>query len=67
MPGEEIGCTCGAEARVSHHPHWVCPSELQFHRCLHLHQCPAADLKLVWTKGHDKLGVGVTEESHKKI
>jgi hypothetical protein len=32
---------------------------------LYLHWHPAADLKLVQTKGHDKLGVGVTEESHK--
>jgi hypothetical protein len=35
------------------------------HLCLH--QCPAADLKLVQTKRHDKLGVGVTEESHNKL
>jgi hypothetical protein len=26
---------------------------------------PAADLKLLWTEGHDKLGVGVTQESRK--
>jgi hypothetical protein len=35
-------------------------SALQAMVCWH-----PADLKLVWTKGHDKLGVGVTQESHK--
>jgi hypothetical protein len=36
-------------------------------RCPFLDWHPAANSKLVWTKGHDKLGVGVTEESHKKL
>jgi hypothetical protein len=36
-------------------------------RCLHLRWHPAANLKLVLTKGHDKLGVGVTEESHNEL
>jgi hypothetical protein len=38
-----------------------------FIRCLHLHWCPAVNLKLLQTKGHDKLGVGVSEESHNKL
>jgi hypothetical protein len=35
--------------------------------CGHLCLCwpPAVNLKLVQTKGHDKLGVGITQESHK--
>jgi hypothetical protein len=33
--------------------------------CLGWH--PAADSELVWTKEHDKRGVGVTQESHKKL
>jgi hypothetical protein len=33
--------------------------------CLCLCQHPEPDLKLLWTKGHDKLGVRVTKKSHK--
>jgi hypothetical protein len=33
--------------------------------CLGL--CPAANSELVWTKGNDKLGVGVTQECYKKV
>jgi hypothetical protein len=36
-----------------------------FCRHLCLCQCPGAGLKFLWTEGHDKLGVGVTQESHK--
>jgi hypothetical protein len=36
-----------------------------FMRCLQLCRCPAASLKLLQTKGHDKLSVGVTEERYK--
>jgi hypothetical protein len=32
--------------------------------CLCWSSPPTASLKLVRTKGHDKLGVGVTQESH---
>jgi hypothetical protein len=35
------------------------------YRCLCLCWHPEANLKLVWTKGHDKLGVRETQESHK--
>jgi hypothetical protein len=58
-------CGCGAEAHVSPHPHWVCPWSHSFMRYFCLHWHTAADLKLMWTKGHDKLDVGVTEDSHK--
>jgi hypothetical protein len=34
-------------------------------RCIHLLRSPATNLKLVWINGHDKLGVRVTQESHK--
>jgi hypothetical protein len=33
--------------------------------CLGWH--PAADSELVWTKRHDKLGAGITQESSKKL
>jgi hypothetical protein len=49
--GAELGHVCDAVAVSCRH--------------LCLHQHPVDDLKLVQTKGHDKLGVGVTEESHK--
>jgi hypothetical protein len=44
--GAELGHVCGMAA--------------VFHRCLCLYQCPEADLKVLWTEGHDNLGVGVT-------
>jgi hypothetical protein len=28
---------------------------------------PTTDSELMWTKGYDKLGAGVTQESHKKL
>jgi hypothetical protein len=62
--GVRFGYTCGTDACVSPHPCWVRPPGHDFMRCLCLHLHPAANLKLVWTKGHDKLGVGVTEERH---
>jgi hypothetical protein len=61
------GNAWGMEARVSPHPRWVCPPSCGFVRLLHLCRCPAANLTLVWTKGHDKVGVGIIQESHKKL
>jgi hypothetical protein len=55
------------EARVAPHP---CQVHLLghgfvWHFCLSWH--PAANSELVWIKGHDKRGVGITQESHKKL
>jgi hypothetical protein len=51
-----------AEAYVILHPHWVCSMQ---YPCLGWHL--AADSEVEWTKGHDKLGVGVTQDSNKVL
>jgi hypothetical protein len=51
------------EDHVSPHPLHHPPLGRSSVWCLFL----AVDLELVWTKGHGKLGVGVTQESHTEL
>jgi hypothetical protein len=58
---------CGVEVHVSPHPCQVLALGHGSIPCFCLGCHPAADSELVWTKGHDKLSAGVTQESHKNL
>jgi hypothetical protein len=55
------------EACVSPYPCLVYPLGRSSLLWLCLHWSLAANLELGWTKGYDKLGEGVTQESQKKL
>jgi hypothetical protein len=62
-----LGALMACEALIGPHSHRVCPTGHGSLQCPCLVWCSAADSELVWTKGNDKLGMGVTQESHKKL
>jgi hypothetical protein len=57
------GVCLAHEACVSPHPHWVQPPPT----AVPYSTLALADAQQLWTKGHDKLGMGVTRQSHKKL
>jgi hypothetical protein len=61
LVGVELGLMCGAAGGLC----WSSPPPLGLPLGVIFVRRLAANLKLVQTKWHDKLGVGVTQESHK--